>query len=347
MRDGDRHAAPGGQRWGSKPLPSLRRVPHVFNSSSGAPFRMLLPLEQPALLQFDPNDYLISASAYSPPADGLGGLKSAEGGEPPSPAAGRFRALRVELKPCSLAEELEAAGGSPKSRLSPASTASGTRELRSPPRRPPGASAGGWPGSGSDWGDTSCDEDAGNRSREVDDEDEHHGSHDSGSPACSLLRQDSSGPPPPHGAPAPASASPVPLPQADSSMTPPAFQLSSKTDSSSVQCSAARWAAMPGSTRSGSTRSGSSGSTQQQQVDVLEAKLLIEAEERRALQRRLVEQRSEADRQRQALGEQYEAQLAALRRQVQERAAVAASAGSLSRSIAAGMRKLECRTVCC
>lgn len=97
------------------------------------------------------------------------------------------------------------------------------------------------------------------------------------------------------------------------------------------------WGATPGSR---------GGSSLQQQLEVAEARLLAETEARCAVQRRLAEQRADAEQQRQALGRHYEEQLAGLRREVQA-AAGSASAQALAGSVlAAGGRFWRDRACC-
>lgn len=283
--------------------------------------------------EFRPEDYLIQTCASSPKAASPKAARSPRG------AAGKFGRLRVVL-PAEAPAKRDADGR--PSPITPSddhpSTASSSGETRSPGRRPAWATG----NAGSDASSSSSGSEDGEAvAAEASD---HQAAHPAG-------RYSSSGG-------ASSSGRINGLEQGDTPTTQPCLQASSPSplalcggaDLQEPACDSSEgsFATTPavcqlssgGSFRgSRAVTPGSShdvGFTPQQQVDVLEAKLQAEAEARRSLQRRLEDQRSEAERQRQQLGQEYEDRLAGLCRRLEAAAETGGSASSLRRSILSG-----------
>ena len=284
-------------------------------------------------MEFDPRDFLLPSPASpgceSPPlGSSLHPAPLAEAA--PSPLQGataqaggsKFAALRVRLPWQQAGGSAASPGGSPERGPSPASTASASSERWSPSRRVAAAAGAAvpWP-----LGDSECSEACSSHGSEAAGSDEPAGAaaaglepSDGGASGCSPSGS-AAGTPQPGAA---GSTSIDGLPE-QACITPPACQLSS------------------GSSTVDAGRRTPSGLSPAQQVEVLQARLEAEAAARAAAQRHLAEQREEAERQRQALGEQFEARLAALRRELQD-AAEAGAGVELSRSILVGGEAAHC-----
>lgn len=265
------------------------------------------------VLDFDPADFLPapcdSPASASPSASPCASSKQAD----------KFALLRVRLPCASSSPRAASEGSGVDAGLSPTSTAS-VSETRSPTRWA-AAAAGAAPTSCASLPGSECSEgSSGNASEEESNADAAPcptDPHPLRCAACSDSRACMPCPLPTAG------VSPEGLPQ-HACTTPPAFQL----DYGSADG--------PSSGGGGSSRALTpAGLSPAQQLEVLAAKLEAESEARRAAQRQLAEQRAEAEQQRQALGQQYEARMAALRQELQQ--AVEQGAGAvLRRSILAG-----------
>lgn len=291
-------------------------------------------------MDFNPSDFLLPAASPGCDSPPLGSSPS----EALPEAAPRTQGLATAQAPCgkfaSLPwEQPEGTAafpeGSPERGPSPASTASASCERRSQSRRYASAA-----GAAAPWplGDSECSEACSRRSSDAAGSEEPVGAaapgvepSEGGAGECSGSGSLAGTPSPQPGAAAGASIDRLPagtsidrLPE-PACITPPACQLSG--GSSAVDA---------GSASAGCSRVLTpSGLSPAQQVEVLQARLEAEAEARAAAHRHLAEQRAEAERHRQALGERYEARLAALRRELQE-AAEAGAGAELSRSILVG-----------
>ncbi len=264
---------------------------------------------------FDPAQFLVEpfdspASSASPSASPGAPLQHAEA---TSEARGKFAALRVRLPGQGCASP--AAESSHADGVSPASTAS-VSEAPSPTRRAAAAAA-----AGCTQPDSECSEACSSRGSDAGSgADPAPGAEPHFALECTNHSGSRAGTP----CPLPAAAASPEGPQQQSCTTPPAFQLA--YSGAAERC---------GSTGSSSRVLTPAGLSQSQQLEVLAARLEAEAQARRAAQRQLAEQRAEAEQQCQALGQEYEARLAALRQELQQAAEQGAGA-VLRRSILAG-----------
>lgn len=222
-------------------------------------------------------------------------------------------------------------------RLSPASTVSVPHEARSPGRRP-ALSFGAGAAAAAAGRDPFCSDASEANSGEYDVVAEFPGA--GGRYDGSARSSDAGSSPAATPTAAPTAAAPAPAPDSSSSDGTPGSEDSlqqaagphqiigegSIFETPAAPPAAWRLSSGAGDSRAGTPSSWGPGLSPQQQLEVLEAKLEAEAEARAALQRRLSEQRAEAERDRQALGRRYEADLAALRREMEE-AADAAGGG--------------------
>ena len=265
-----------------------------------------------ASCQFDPSDFLLGC-CDSPASSASASPEFLRPACLASEARGKFAALRVRLPGQGCASP--AAESSHDDGLSPASTAS-VSEAPSPTQRAAAAAAAGYT-----QPDSECSEACSSRGSDAGSgADPAPGAEPHFALECTNHSGSRAGTP----CPRPAAATFPEGPPQQPCTTPPAFQL------------AYSGAAEPcGSTGSSSRALTPAGLSQSQQLEVLAARLEAEAEARRAAQRQLAEHRAEAEQQRHALGQEYEARLAALLQQLQQAAEQGAGA-VLRRSILAG-----------
>lgn len=274
-------------------------------------------------LDFDPAsacDFLLapcdSSASASPSASPCASPKRADW---PSEARGELALLAVRLPCASPSPRAASEGSGVDAGLSPARTAS-VSETRSPTRRA-AAAAGAARTICASLPGSECSEGGSIKGGEEDSDADGapcpKGPH---SLQCAARSGSRAGTP----CLLPAAGAFPEGPPQHACTTPPAFQLNYGN------------ADGPSSGAGGSSRALTpAGLSPAQQLEVLAAKLEAEAEARRAAQRQLAAQRAEAEQQCQALGQQYEARMAALRQELQQAAEQGAGA-VLRRGILAG-----------